>query len=129
MKIKPLKLLGKAIQFAAPVVVGLVVDPVAGGAAVAASLGAAGFKRAGQALEKMGLGRPHKVVSPVAAVGIPGAIVALAGAVGVDQPFGPTTGLLAQLDAMGVPPWLAIGLFLWVMHQSGNNVENSGNRK
>ena len=127
IKIKPLKWLGKAVQIAGPVAVAVLVSPAAGAVAAAATGGTAVVKKLGQAAGGLGLGRPHKVAGPVAAVGLPTAFAALAGAMGADNPLGDLTGLLGQLEAAGVPPWLAIGLWLWFTHQSGNNVENSGN--
>ena len=125
-KIKPLKLLGKAIQIAAPAAVAVFVGPAAGAVAVAAVGGTAFVKRKGQALERLGLGRPHKIAAPATILGLPAGLAALVGAVGADSPLGDLTGILGQLEAAGVPPWLAIGLFLWLSHQFGNNVENSG---
>lgn len=126
IKIKPLKILGKAIQIAAPVAVAVFVGPAAGVLATAAVGGTAIVKRAGQAAECLGMGRPHKIAAPATILGLPAAMAAVAGAMGADNPLGDLTGLLGQLEAAGVPPWLAIGLFLWMSHQFGNNVENSG---
>lgn len=129
IKIKPLKLIGKAIQAAGPIAVGVVAGPEAGAIALAAVGTAAGVKIGGQKAESMGMGRPHKVAGPLAAVGLPTAFAALAGVFGADSSLGDMTGLLGQLEAAGVPPWLAIGLFLWISHQFGNNVENSGQKE
>ena len=129
IKIKPLKLLGNAIQIAAPVVVGLVAGLPAGIVAVAASGGTMGVKKLGKLAEGVGLGRPHKIAAPASIMGLPTAFSSMAVAFGADNSMIQVTGLLAKLEAVGVPPWLSIGLILWVMHQAGNNVANSGNRE
>ena len=74
MKIKPFKLLGQILLGAAPVVAGVVAGPGAA-AIVAAGMGAAGLtKKAGKKIEaKTGI-RPHKVVAPAVAVGLPMAL-------------------------------------------------------
>lgn len=123
MKIKPLKILGKVIQVAAPVAVGVFVSPGAGLLALASLGGGAGVKELGKLAEKMGLGRPHKVGSPVAAVGLPEVLGPLIAPGASDQ----ITALLAGLGVEGVNPLIALGLLMWISHQFGNNVEKSGN--
>ena len=127
-KLKPLKIIGKAIQ-AVPVVVAFVADPLLGVLAVAGAGGGAGAKKIGKLAESVGLGRPHKVLSPVASGGVPVALHGLLAAFGIDTgAAGQITSLLSQFGIEGINPWVALGLALWLSHQFGNNVEKSGNK-
>ncbi|RLC76181.1 MAG: hypothetical protein DRJ03_29110 [Chloroflexi bacterium] len=127
MAFKPLKVLGKLIQTAAPAVLTVAAGPAAGAVAASVLGGTALVKKAGHMAEDRGLGRPHKIAAPMAAVGLPQVLgmimpqsspMAAAGA--------QITALLESLGVHGMPPMLVVGLLLWVSHQFGNNVEKSG---
>ena len=121
IKIKPLKIIGKVVQVAAPVALA-VIDPAAGIVGAIAGGGGKGFKVLGKEAEKLGLGRPHKVASPVAALGLPGGIGAIPGI-----EFPQLTAFLESNGMTGIEAWVAIGLWMWFTHQAGNLIENAGN--
>ena len=74
LSIKPFKLLGQAFKILAPVAVGAVASPAAG-VLVATALGTGkAVKVAGHAIEERTGVRPHKVVGPVAVIGVPAAL-------------------------------------------------------
>lgn len=121
MKIKPLKILGRLVQIAAPVTAGVVAGPAAG-AAVAAALGTGAIgKVAGKLVESKTGAKAQNVIAPASAVVGGAAAIAIDPAL-VDH----ICSLVAWVCENRVLVYSVPGLIAVLAHVLGSNVAQAG---